>query len=338
MTPTRPFTATLTPAGATLGSRDDHGLALTFPPGAVAAPVQVSFRPVPTPTTSGATIALVEFALDARDASGVPVHRFTRPYTITLDLRRLPLDTRDVNPVSGRLAVFDPTARTWQVLPGGYDAGQYAIVGTSDHFSTYQGQFDPVVQGMANILSAQTNLHTGSVTWQYPIELLPGPGGSGPRLAVTYHSLVADEMRHSQGMAGWLGMGWNLAGLGSIRRVKPDDGLIRYYLTVGGVSDELVGPSWDGSAWVWHTKRESFYRIRFVRPGVTEPAAAPNPDTEFGFFEVWDRSGTYYRFGGQVPEASEQYSWLSEEDRTKPHSLMWYAHWQGSWVTYYNRW
>ena len=52
----------------------------------------------------------------------------------------------------------------------------------------------------------------GEATYEIPLVTPPGPAGSGPQLALVYRS------GHGRGNAGWLGVGWRLAGESAIAR------------------------------------------------------------------------------------------------------------------------
>jgi RHS repeat-associated protein len=59
------------------------------------------------------------------------------------------------------------------------------------------------------------DLSAGSLTYSYPLEVPPGPGGLTPPLQLGYTSGAVDENHNPQAPAGWVGEGWDLS-LGSI--------------------------------------------------------------------------------------------------------------------------
>ncbi|MFC4059651.1 hypothetical protein ACFOWE_15205 [Planomonospora corallina] len=65
----------------------------------------------------------------------------------------------------------------------------------------------------------QTGLSSGSFTYSYPLPEPPSPSGSGPGLSLAYDSSTVDGMtRISNSQSGWVGLGWDVAGLGFIER------------------------------------------------------------------------------------------------------------------------
>ena len=129
----------------------------------------------------------------------------------------------------------------------------------------------PSIQGFGS------NLFTGASTINYPIILPSGPGGTTPTLGFTYSSSSIDDMRLGidswkekyRRQAGWLGLGWNLAGLGyivrdngpdynTIRRATNDD---RFYLVFPGGSAEIVKKNGE-----WKTDPNLFLKIEHRIP------------------------------------------------------------------------
>ena len=131
-------------------------------------------------------------------------------------------------------------------------------------------------------LTAPGSSFTGAATYSIPIVVAPGTAGMQPVLAITYSS-------HSARESSWLGAGWNLAGLGAISRslengvpdgvdpMEPPDQVERKFVLDGM---ELLE---DGQGF-YHTRRESFLRIRFI--------TATN-----SFWEVRAKDGTVSRYG-----------------------------------------
>ena len=123
-------------------------------------------------------------------------------------------------------------------------------------------------------------MHSGASTFNYPFELPTGPSGFQPKLELIYNSGSVDEMKNKRAVGSWVGIAWTLS-LGSI---SFDPVTWAYTIDLNGVSYALVQ---DGS--VYRTNPDEYLNI--TRNGNT--------------WEVWDKDGNYYRFGGTTD--SQQY-------------------------------
>ena len=63
--------------------------------------------------------------------------------------------------------------------------------------------------------ASQVDINSGGLTYSYPFNLPPGPGGFTPPVMLTYASGSVAESHNLQAAAPWVGEGWNLS-LGSI--------------------------------------------------------------------------------------------------------------------------
>jgi hypothetical protein len=121
-----------------------------------------------------------------------------------------------------------------------------------------------VAQEVQNREAFQSGLLTGSAAYSIPIVVPPGTDGVQPNLALVYNS---------DGGNGWLGVGWDLAGLGYIERRGPNYSLTptytssdTYLLNFGGVSHKLVYAGTDpsgASGNYYRTQIESFLQIQY---------------------------------------------------------------------------
>ncbi|HUY78112.1 MAG TPA: hypothetical protein VMV29_15160, partial [Ktedonobacterales bacterium] len=59
------------------------------------------------------------------------------------------------------------------------------------------------------------DLSSGDLTYSYPLDVPPGPGGLTPNLTMSYDSSSVANEHNPQATSGWLGEGWNMS-LGSI--------------------------------------------------------------------------------------------------------------------------
>ncbi len=144
---------------------------------------------------------------------------------------------------------------------------------TTNHFSQYGEQANPLQVGPGRVMAAQVNLSSGAATYNYPIELPPGPGGFQPKVELNYSSGSVDEMKNKQSVGSWVGIGWDLY-LGRIS-----------YDVAGDLSSRLS----EGSSELCTTNGNNYFtnpdqKLKITRTGNT--------------WEIWDTDGTYYRFGG----------------------------------------
>ncbi|MDQ2714974.1 MAG: hypothetical protein M3Z08_08715 [Chloroflexota bacterium] len=95
----------------------------------------------------------------------------------------------------------------------------------------------------------QVGLNAGGLSYNYPLDLPPGPGGLTPPVSLNYNSGSVNESHNVQAAATWVGEGWSL-GLGSIswstRNVTPGGtNRIENVWTINdpsGISGQLIPP------------------------------------------------------------------------------------------------
>ncbi|MDQ2716106.1 MAG: hypothetical protein M3Z08_14465, partial [Chloroflexota bacterium] len=131
--------------------------------------------------------------------------------------------------------------------------------------------------------------NAGQMSYDYPIQVAPGPAGFGPQLSLSYSSSGPNERHDPTSPAGSVGDGWSL-GLGSIS-VDPypatsADAKTWYFLSgVDNVSDRLIEETTTNQFQTEHTSHLRILKI-------------PNPAVGGqSCFDVWDLSGTFYEFG-----------------------------------------
>ncbi len=201
---------------------------------------------------------------------------------LTVSIQHTPEDLAGLDVDTLKLYYLDETTRQWVPVPSSkFDEKTGLLTATIDHFSFYGENAQPVIMGPGKVKAFQVDLHSGAAVSSYPIEVPPGSGGFQPSISLVYNSASVDEMKNKRSVGSWVGIGWSLS-LGAIRY---DAETGEYSLSFGGGSYDLVQDSQGG----WHTVPESFYKI--TRTGQQ--------------WDVYDREGTYYRFGGTSD--SEQY-------------------------------
>ena len=129
----------------------------------------------------------------------------------------------------------------------------------------------------------ETSGNSGSYSYSYPINVVPGPAGFMPQLALSYSSQITNGRYSQVSPAGDEGDGWAIS-LGSITAAQYPDGSAGGANTwysingVDGISDELI-PT--GTANQYATAHASHLLI--VNNG--------------SYWSVWGKDGTYYEFG-----------------------------------------
>jgi len=262
---------------------------LNIPKDAVAAPVEVELAEhAPWESTGMKIINL--FELNARIAdSGEKFSQFNKELEISIQHTPEELIGLDID--SLRLYYIDEKSRQWVPVPSSkYDSNQRILTASIDHFSYYGEQANPAIVGPGRVMAAQVDLHSGTTIFNYPIELPPGPGGFQPSLTLNYNSGVADEMKNKRSVGSWVGIGWTL----HLARITYEATEGQYYLDLNNASYKLE--TFDRVD--YHTVPEQFYKI--TRSGNT--------------WEMRDREGVYYRFGGtadsqQYYDSTNYYRW-----------------------------
>jgi len=202
---------------------------------------------------------------------------------LTISIQHTPEELRGLDLDTLKLCYLDEDTRKWvPVLGDTYDRETNILTATIDHFSRVGENIDPIITGPGRVMAFQTDLHSGAAVYSYPIEVPPGSGGFQPSIQLVYNSASVDEMKNERSVGSWVGIGWSLS-LGSISWDPQTD---YYFLDLGGGSYRLIP---DIEEWHYYTVPETFYKI--TRCGQQ--------------WNVYDREGIYYKFGG-TPD-SEQY-------------------------------
>ncbi len=164
----------------------------------------------------------------------------------------------------------DPTTHT-------LTAQSTALTGLTLNLTTEpQNQSPPTL----HLASVQGN--SGQLTYSYPLQVPPGPGGFQPQLQLNYSSSGPNERHAATTPAGDVGDGWSLS-LGSIS--EETYGSTQWYFLndVAGTGDRLI-PT--GSNNLYDTQHISYLRIQQVNPGTATTC-----------FHIWEKAGTYYELG-----------------------------------------
>ena len=225
------------------------------------------------------------FDLNARDAqSGAAITRFSKDLQISINHDAKELTGLDLD--SLRLYYLDETTKKWQpVKTSRFDKETRVLTATTDHFTHFGEMANPLITGPGRVMAAQVDMHSGAARFNYPLELPPGPGGFQPKLELVYNSASLDETKNRQATASWVGAGWSL----DWGCISYDLFTRRYFLELNNGAYELITD--DGEH--YQTVPEQYFQI--VR------------DRDSNTWEMKDREGTRYFFGGDTYHTSEQY-------------------------------
>jgi RHS repeat-associated protein len=258
----------------------DEKIKLKIPKGAVSSTTRIEFSEL-MPIGSSGMQMLNLFELNAFETeSNDKVSEFRK--NLEISIQHDPEELKGLDVDSLRLYYYDEKTFQWVPVPDSkYDKEKNVLTATITHFSHYGEQANPLQVGPGRVMATQVNLHSGTATYSYPLEMPPGPGGFQPSLSLTHNSGSVDEMKNKQSVGSWVGIGWSL----HLGRISCDLENDEYSLDLNGASYKLVSND-DVN---YHTNPDQYFKI--TRGGNT--------------WEVWDKEGTYYKFGGTTD--SEQY-------------------------------
>jgi hypothetical protein len=131
----------------------------------------------------------------------------------------------------------------------------------------------------------EANGNNGQYDYSYPLTVVPGPDGFGPKLTLAYSSLATNKRYSTVNPASDEGEGWTLS-LGSISSstsasTSTGGAQTWYFLNgVDGISDRLI-PNPAGQSVYYETEHISHVKVK----------------KNGSFWQVWGLDGTYYEFG-----------------------------------------
>lgn len=262
------------------------------------------------------------FALDRDRAK---VHEF--PSELKIITNYTPEDFFGLNPDTLALWTWNEEKEAWEPLNGTHVPYTGTTVAEVDHFSIFSGTASAAVLEAPFLEAFQTDLHTGASQVTVPIEVPPARGGLAPNLTLVYNSNLVNEMKSSLSQGSWVGIGWDLS-VGAVRKVFVPGGAPRYFLDVGGVSDELIET---GAG--WRTKHHQYLRIEEIGNCDTLPNTGNG--TSWGqtnppcHWVVTDKLGTKYFLGG-TPESG------ADRDSARFYDSYWTS--PAGFHLYYYRW
>lgn len=267
----------------------DSKIKLTIPKGALAKDADIEMTQYVPSRVSGIQV-ISQFSLQATDVETLAsIKQFGKE--LQINIIHTDSDLKGIDTRSLHLYYFNDTQNTWVPVQSSYEPKTKTLTATVNHFTTFGEMANPLKSGPGMITAFQNDLQTGAATGAYPIEVPPGPGGFQPKISLQYNSGAVDEMKNKRDVGSWIGIGWSLS-LGSISYDEVNN---RYSLELNGTSYTLVG-STDNTS--YYTLPESFLKV--MRSG--------------NQWNVWDKGGNYYRFGGtsdsqQYHDSNIYYRW-----------------------------
>ena len=261
-------------------------ITLKIPKGAVAAETNIELTENGVNWGSPGMQIVKQFDLNATDqVSQAAVSQFNKNLGISIQNNDFELAGLDAQ--SLHLYYLDEKTKSWVPLADSqYDKDKKVLTASTTHFSHYGEMANPLFNGPGRVMAANTDLHSGTATFSYPLELPPGPGGFQPKVELTYSSASVNEMKNLRSVGSWVGIGWDL----NLGHITFDPVTRAYYLDLSGGSYQLYAT--DNNGVTYHTNPDQHYKLNHNMPG--------------DWWEMWDKDGTYYRFG-YYTNSSKQY-------------------------------
>ena len=262
----------------------DGKITLNIPRGAVTRQTEIELIEYVPPSSTGMVMFNL-FELNAKEKeSGTVLSKFNKNLEISIKHGAEDLNGIDID--SLQIYYLDEKTRQWLTVSSNtFDAEKNTLLSTTDHFSYFGEQGNSLQVGPGRVMASQVNLHSGTATFNYPLELPPGPGGFKPKLELTYNSGSVDEMKDKRSVGSWVGIGWSL----HFGKITCDSSTGQYFLDLNGASYKLI--TLDGLN--FRTNPEEYLIV--TRNSI-------NGNT----WTALDKDGYYYRFGGTAD--SEQYT------------------------------
>ncbi len=283
-----------TPAeGAWLRSEDGR-VDLRVPPQAVTTDVAVQYQPQPA---TGGLLAVFGVDIGPERRSSANAVQLQQPARLLVNPEARAGETGAL-----QLLLWDETSGDWlwqdtSIDPlSGYLATMIFSGGT---FAVASGGPEYGVQILPSLKAFTSDLWSGAARVDYGLDVPAGAAGFGIDLRLAYNSQGSNVLNQVAGssyqsQASWVGLGWDLAGIGSITRAMNQvDGRLPYFLSFGGGSFEIVerngvlttdpqgflkiqhagGLSWNPASWTVRTPDGMTYTFGNPNGGVGDGTA-----------------------------------------------------------------
>lgn len=256
------------------------------------------------------------FYLNAVDPQGQEVHQFAKPLVLRLKYTSEQLQALGFTREDTALFWFDESqpGGGWVALPTTNDTATQTLTALIDHLSPFAAgeEFKPSDKYIPNLKSWQVGLFQGNVTFQLPIDVPEGPGGTKPELYLGYDSATTDGPAglRAKEQAGWVGPGWTLhTGYVATRKLQlgeaNDPG--HFSIVLDGKTYDLMRAEpitstpgvLNPTDYIWRTTDESFIKIYVEQNGVSTPQRGGykqgQPQPRYRWIAL-TKDGTRYEF------------------------------------------
>jgi len=130
--------------GGSLSASFGISVSLTFPPGAVSEPVEITLQPMTGgPTTGNLSVVGRLFQITARTLGGTPVTSFDPPFLLTVRYANLPSGET----VAPYLYYWNTTTSGWEQISASHNPTNRTLTAVLDHLT----EFGVMQQGMYQI-------------------------------------------------------------------------------------------------------------------------------------------------------------------------------------------
>lgn len=248
------------------------------------------------------------YALTAtRELGGQSVEAFAKDAALVWDVSPSALQAAGISGFPLQVFTYNEQKQKWEPVRTQWNPDTNQLVATTPHFSLYT--VDPIFEKVKNYVPSVQNfevdLQSGASTIQYPLNLPPGPGGFGPKVALSYNSGNVDRVDAAQQGSSPVGWGWSLStsyiaasqhhfdeGAGCPTpspTPEPNYHPWSASIVVDGINGNLV----KGEDGYWHTANEGFARIQYIE-GVEDPPTTTARTTDSWI--AWGKDGTKHEF------------------------------------------
>lgn len=273
---------------------------LLVPKGAIEKPLYFEIESLELLTPTTPTLwTYAEFT--ARDSNNEIVSQFAQSLTLSVHLSAF-VEQSALTATPG-IYWWDENEGELRLMPSEFNWKSGMLTAQVDHFSGFGAGSSEVgsygMQHLPSINGFVSDPSSGNSVAQYPFLLPPTPGGVPFGLGLSYSSevvnsllgmdydLYGSELPQYKSQAGLVGWGWNLTGLGYIRRDNSRGNHAEAVLAFPEGTFELERREELTDTAIWDTDPQTFVRIESNATSAREASE----------WTVWGKDGTKYIFG-----------------------------------------